>query len=84
MPGGHHGNAAIVREAAADARDGLGRLQKPLSRELPEADQHPRLDRADLRLQERLAARDLVRLGVAVLGGRHLITFAMKTSGRGS
>ena len=36
--------------------------------ELAEADEHARPDRADLRLEERLAGQDLVGLGVAVLG----------------
>ncbi len=65
--GRHHGDALVLTHAAAQARDGLGRLQQPVGAELAETDQHARTDRPDLLLEERLAGQDLGRLGIAVL-----------------
>ena len=59
--------AAVVEDAAAQARDRIVRPQQRLRRELAERDDHLRLDDVDLPEQERLAGLDFVRLGIAVL-----------------
>ena len=52
-------------------------LQQRLRGKRAERDDHLRRDRVDLPEQERLAGLDFVRLGIAIAGGRHLITLAM-------
>ena len=59
--------AAVVVNAAAQARDRIERAQQRLRRELAERDDHLRLDGVDLPEQEWLARLDFVLLGVAVL-----------------
>ena len=56
------------RRGRAGARSGSSRPEQRLRRERAERDDHLRLDRVDLLEQERLAGRDLVRLGIAIAG----------------
>ena len=64
----HQRDALVAAEAAAQPRDRRVVAQQALRRELAQRDDHPRPDRRELPLQERLAAGDLVGLGVAVAG----------------
>src|SRR5437879_2052630 len=58
--------AAVVVQAAAEARDRIERAQQRLRRELAERDDDLRLDDVDLLEQKRLARVDFVRLGIAI------------------
>ena len=68
--------------ARARARDPCRLAREELRREVPERRDEPGLDQLDLPEEVRLARGDLLRLRVAVPGGRHLRTFATKTSAR--
>src|SRR5436305_394720 len=63
-----HGIAERV-QASAQLADRLLRLQERLRRDRAEREDHLRLDDAELRIEERTARGELVRLGVPVAGG---------------
>jgi hypothetical protein len=66
-----------MRTPAPQPRDRHVAAKQALRRELAERHDDLRLHRVDLAEQERLALRHLVRLGLRLPGGRHLITLAM-------
>src|SRR5689334_14320779 len=67
MEGRHKLDAVVVVPPPAQLRDRRLRAQQRLGGELAERDDHLRRDQLQLANEERLAARDLVRLGIAVL-----------------
>ena len=66
MEGRDQLGAAVVEDAAAQARDRILRLQQRPRGERAQRDDDLRLDRGELAEQERLARRDLVGLRIAV------------------
>jgi hypothetical protein len=65
---GHDDGIAHLVKASAEPRDGRFRGEQRLRGELSERHDHLWLDARDLRLEERRALRDLVRLGIAIAG----------------
>src|SRR5262249_55229961 len=66
VEGRHEHDVAVGVGAAAEPGDALLGAEERLRGEIAERQDHDRLDRLELRQQERVARRDLVRLGVAV------------------
>ena len=67
MEGRHHRDAFVLAPLAAQPGDRRLLAQERLSGELAERDDHLRLHRAELPLEERLAGEQFVGLGIAVV-----------------